>query len=84
MKINRNPVKNKTEIIPTLITMDVAGGVVIDGASRFLNYDNRKISVNSKGKTIYIYGEDLKITAYSKENISIRGTIEKIEFFEVK
>ncbi len=70
-------------IVPTMVTLDVEGGMVIDGINSFLNYNSEMIAVNCGGKTIYIYGNDLKITSFSKSLIGIKGKIEKIELYEV-
>lgn len=71
-------------VVPTMLTLDVSGNLTIDGNGKFLNYDSGMISVNTQGKTIYIYGEELKITSYSKAGIYISGNIHSIEIFEVK
>ena len=71
-------------VLPTMITVDISGNVIIDGTNKFLNYDSRQISVNTQGRTVYISGEELRIVACSRENIHISGKIQKIELFEVK
>ena len=71
-------------IFPTLLTIDISGRLIIDGRCSGIDYNSENISLNSQGRRIYIYGDNLEIGNYSKESISISGKIKKIEFFEVK
>ncbi len=80
-KINKE--KINLSLTNTVLTVDTSGCVIVDGPNKFLNFDNKYISLYSKGKRIYIYGEYLVITAYSKNYISIDGNVTKIELFGV-
>lgn len=63
----------------TLVTIDFSGGVVIDSFSKIIDYNRNSICVLARGNNIYIYGDNLRITACSKNNISLKGDISKIE-----
>ncbi len=68
----------------TLLTVDTKGNLVIEGAEKFLNYNEDNISFISSGKSIHIKGAELVIESFSKNYMTIRGNIGKIEFSEVK
>lgn len=94
MKIKKNSesilqvMKSVTDIEnianPTFLSLDLNGGLVVESFSKLLDYDNDKISISAAGKTIYIYGENMKITTFSKSVLHVQGSIIKIELFEVK
>ena len=71
------------EAIPTFLFFDTNGSVVIESFSKLINYTDKEISFVSKSKRIYIYGNNLSIMSFSKNEMSIQGNIEKIELFEV-
>ena len=71
------------EAIPTFLFFDINGSVVIESFSKLINYTDKEISFVSKSKRIYIYGNNLSIMSFSKNEMSIQGDIEKIELFEV-
>ena len=69
--------------IPTFLFFDVNGAVVVESFSKLVNYTDNEISFISKNKRIYIYGKNLSIMSFTKNEMSIQGNIEKIELFEV-
>lgn len=69
---------------PTFLSLDTRGNIVIEGFKKLIEYDNEKISLNAGAKNIYLYGESLKITACTKNSLSVYGAVSKIEIFEVK
>ena len=71
-------------IVDTFITIDLDGNMIIEGTNSYINYSGEKISLNSQDKTIYIYGEKLKVLSCSKSGLHITGDIKRIELFEVK
>lgn len=47
---------------------------------RYLNsFDDKRILISLKGRVIEIYGSNLLIVRITKEELLIRGTIERIE-----
>ena len=73
-----------SELMPTVLSLDTAGNIVVDGFTKFLDSDNSKISFETKGKYIAIYGTGLHVVSCRKSNIEISGMVNKIEMFEVK
>ena len=67
----------------TFLFFDINGTVIVERFSKLLNYTDKEVSFISKGKQVYIYGNDLTIMYFSKSEMTIEGNIEKIEIFEV-
>ena len=63
----------------TMITIDFAGGVIIDRFERILDYNRQKITVSAFGKTIVLDGEDMVISGCDKSTINLKGKIHRIE-----
>ena len=68
----------------TLISIDLKNGVIIDGFKKLVDFSEEIINVTAADKNIYIHGEMLQLTSFSKSAVYISGKITKIEIFEVK
>ena len=69
---------------PTFISIDLKNGIIVDQFQKLIDFTDSRLNLIAAGKNVYIYGENLKITSYSKTVIYISGKINKIEIFEVK
>ncbi len=67
----------------TFLFLDINGMLIIESYAKVLDYTRNRISFQSAKKHIYVYGKDLSVLSFTKEGMTISGTIEKIEIFEV-
>lgn len=65
----------------TSITVDVDGGITVENFKRIIDYTKDSIVIDSKMKTVYMYGENMEITFCDKNYVTARGDIKKIEIF---
>lgn len=65
----------------TAIAIDVDGGIVIENLKKIIDYQHNKLVIETKDKTVYIYGENLTIASCDKHFAAMYGNIEKIEIF---
>lgn len=72
------------QAIPTFLSLDTNGNLIIETNARMLNCTNKEISFLCKGRQIYISGSNLEIRSFTRTMLSLGGKIDKIEFFEVK
>lgn len=63
------------------ITVDVDGGIILENFKRIIDYTKDKAVIETKRKTVYIYGENLEITFCDKNFAAAHGEIIKIELF---
>lgn len=70
--------------VPTFISLDLKNGVIIDKFQKLIDFTDKSINLVAYNRNVYIYGENLRITSYSKAMIYITGAVHKIEIFEVK
>ncbi len=68
----------------TFISIDLKNGVIVDQFEKLIDFSDETFNLVAAGRNVYIYGENLKITSYSKTMIYVMGKINKIEIFEVK
>ena len=70
----------------TSINIDIDGCINLENFKKLLNYEKNEISLETRDKTVYIYGTDLSITTCNKYTATVCGDIVKIEMFpkEVK
>ena len=69
---------------PTFISIDLKNSIIVDQFQKLIDFTDSRLNLITAGKNVYIYGENFKITSYSKTVIYISGKINKIEIFEVK
>ena len=67
--------------VNTSITVDVNGGITLENFRRIVDYTRDKTVIETKRKTVYIYGENLEITFCDKNYATAHGKITKIELF---
>lgn len=78
-------VVDKTYIAtPTFISIDINNGVVVESFKKLIDFTDKTVSISAADKNIYIYGEMLQITSFSKTTVYISGKVTKIEIFEVR
>ena len=65
----------------TAITLDVDGGVCFENFKRILECRSDKIVIETKKKTVYIYGQNLILDRCNIHSATACGEIEKIEIF---
>ena len=65
----------------TSLAVDIDGGITMENFRRIIDYTGEKIAIETKYKTVYIYGEKLVITYCDKHFATACGNIEKIEIF---
>ena len=63
-----------------LVSIEGQKRVVIENFKGISSYTEEEVRLITKGKKICISGKRLKIEDYTKEEITITGLIEKIEF----
>ena len=63
-----------------LVLIEGQKRVVIENFKGISSYTEEEVRLITKGKKICISGKRLKIEDYTKEEITITGLIEKIEF----
>ena len=63
------------------VTVDVDGGITMENFRKIIDYTNHKAVIETKHKTVYIYGEDIVITHCDKHFATAQGDIRKIEIF---
>ena len=63
-----------------LVSIEGQKRVVIENFNGISSYTEEEVRLITKGKKICISGKRLKIEDYTKEEITITGLIEKIEF----
>lgn len=68
----------------TFISIDLKNGIIVDQFEKLIDFSAHCFNLTAAGRNVYIYGENLKITSYSKTMIYITGKISKVEIFEVK
>ena len=74
----------KTNAAHTFIALSVDGNLSVENFKKLLDYREDKIVLSAGNKTLYIYGERLKVLSYNKYDINITGEIKKLEIFEVR
>lgn len=72
---------DKVETSNTVIAFDANGVVNIENFKRIADYGNSKIVLETKEKSIYIYGENLSLLSCRKNCAVCTGNISKIELF---
>ena len=65
----------------TAITLDVDGGICFENFKKILECRENKIVIETKRKTVYIYGQNLTLNSCSIHSATACGEIEKIEIF---
>ena len=68
------------------INIDIEGCINLENFKKLLNYEKNEIALETKDKSVYIYGTDLSITTCNRYTATVYGDINKIEMFskEVK
>ena len=69
--------------MPTFLRIDTDGYIIVESFSKLINYTENEISFTAHHKQIYIHGNNLGIMSFSKNEMMIKGEIQKIELFEV-
>lgn len=69
------------QVSPTSVTIDVDGCVTLENFKRLINYNKDMIAMETRDKTVYIYGEKLVVTACNRYSAVVRGCINSIELF---
>ena len=80
-KIIKDTYSFSQQVASTSITIDVNGCVVLENFKRLVDYTNEMIALETKDKTVYIYGENLVLTSCNRYTAAVNGKIFKIEFF---
>ncbi|MBR2028884.1 MAG: YabP/YqfC family sporulation protein [Oscillospiraceae bacterium] len=65
----------------TSIAVDVDGGITVENFRRIVDYTKEKAVIETRTKTVYIYGEKLEIIFCDRHYATARGDIRKIEIF---
>ncbi len=73
----------KDEILPSFISLNINGDLIIDGFKKLNEYNDNNISVLAFSNIIYVSGNNLKIVTFNKLSIQIKGEISSIEIFKV-
>jgi len=66
---------------PTSISIDINGCTTLENFNKIIDYNGRMIALETYNKTVYIYGDNITITACNKYNATVSGEIMKIEIF---
>ena len=74
----------KTNAAHTFLALSVDGRLSVESFKKLLDYQEDRIVLSAGGKTLYIYGDNLKVLSYNKYDINITGKVTKFEIFEVK
>ncbi len=69
------------EASPTSINIDVDGCITLENFKKLLDYNDTMIALETRDKTVYIYGEELTVITCNKYNATVCGEILKIEIF---
>ncbi len=69
---------------PALFTLNLKGELVIEGFNKLNEYNEKVVNISAFNKQIYIYGENLTLSYFTKDTIQIVGKINSIEVFEVE
>ncbi len=75
---------NNTEVSNTVIAFDAKGMVNVENFKKIADYSNEKIVLETKEKTIYIYGEDMSLLSCQKNCAVCTGNIFRIELFDTE
>ncbi|MBQ6896355.1 MAG: YabP/YqfC family sporulation protein [Oscillospiraceae bacterium] len=68
-------------VCPVSVSVDINGCVVLENFRRIISYDKNMIAMETDIKTVYIYGENIRVTACNRYSASVCGDIQKIEIF---
>lgn len=69
------------QVIKTEISVDENGGIWVDSFNKILDYTKDKLVLETKNKTIYIYGDEITVISCDKHTASAQGKVKKIEIF---
>lgn len=65
----------------TSICIDIDGGITLENFKKLIDYQKDRISIETKDKIVYIFGQNLLVENCSKHFATICGIINKIEIF---
>lgn len=80
-KIIKDTYSFSQQVASTSIAIDVNGCVVLENFKRLVDYTNEMIALETKDKTVYLYGENIVLTSCNRYTAAVSGRIFKIEIF---